>query len=58
MGGKHPIVIITYQDVVMESAIEQIFPNTEHKMRISHRNKVLQQELEILCKKCRITIGV
>ncbi|XP_066360845.1 protein FAR1-RELATED SEQUENCE 5-like [Miscanthus floridulus] len=36
MGGKHPQTIITDQDMVMKSAIEQVFINTKHRNCLFH----------------------
>ncbi|XP_004289345.1 PREDICTED: protein FAR1-RELATED SEQUENCE 5-like [Fragaria vesca subsp. vesca] len=45
MGGRHPISIITDQDLAMKGAIAKIFPNTHHRLCLWHIKKKFVEKL-------------
>jgi hypothetical protein len=45
MGGKHPQTIIIDQDVAMQKAIENIFPNTIHGSCLFHVKSKAEDKL-------------
>ncbi|XP_062006001.1 protein FAR1-RELATED SEQUENCE 5-like [Rosa rugosa] len=45
MGGRHPISIITDQDLAMKGAIAKIFPNTRHRLCLWHIKKKFVEKL-------------
>ncbi|XP_024164366.1 protein FAR1-RELATED SEQUENCE 5-like [Rosa chinensis] len=45
MGGRHPLCIITDQDLAMKGAIAKIFPNTRHRLYIWHIKKKFGEKL-------------
>ncbi|XP_050365733.1 protein FAR1-RELATED SEQUENCE 5-like [Argentina anserina] len=45
MGGRHPLCIITDQDLAMKGAIAKIFPATRHRLCIWHIKKKFDEKL-------------
>ncbi|CAL8101117.1 unnamed protein product [Prunus armeniaca] len=57
MGGRHPVSIITDQDLAMKGAIAKIFPNTHHRLCLWHIKKKFAEKLShVYFKKSKFKI--
>ncbi|XP_021804022.1 protein FAR1-RELATED SEQUENCE 5-like, partial [Prunus avium] len=57
MGGRHPVSIITDQDLAMKGAIAKIFPNTRHRLCLWHIKKKFAEKLShVYFKKSKFKI--
>ena len=57
MGGRHPVSIITDQDLAMKGAIAKIFPNTHHRLCLWHIQKKFAEKLShVYFKKSKFKI--
>ncbi|XP_050157451.1 protein FAR1-RELATED SEQUENCE 5-like [Malus sylvestris] len=57
MGGRHPITIITNQDLAMKGAIAKVFPNTHHRLCLWHIKKKFAEKLShVYFKKSKFKI--
>jgi hypothetical protein len=45
MSGKHPVSIITDQDLAMKAAIAKVFPHTRHRLCLWHIRKKFPEKL-------------
>ncbi|XP_048427662.1 protein FAR1-RELATED SEQUENCE 5-like [Pyrus x bretschneideri] len=57
MGERHPITIITDQDLAMKGAIAKVFPNTHHQLCLWHIKKKFVEKLShVYFKKSKFKI--
>ncbi|XP_050157481.1 protein FAR1-RELATED SEQUENCE 5-like [Malus sylvestris] len=57
IGGRHPITIITEQDLAMKGAIAKVFPNTHHRLCLWHIKKKFAEKLShVYFKKAKFKI--
>ncbi|XP_061355815.1 protein FAR1-RELATED SEQUENCE 5-like [Gastrolobium bilobum] len=48
MNGKHPVAIITDQDLAISNAVSKVFPNTKHRFCLWHIMKKFPEKLSHL----------
>lgn len=59
MGGRHPLCIITDQDLAMKGAIAKVFPNIRYRLCIWHIMKRFGEKLShVYFKKSNFKIGM
>lgn len=49
ISGRHPVSIITDQDIEIQSAVAEVFPRTHHRFCMSHIQRKLTDKLGHVC---------